>query len=85
MDLKMRNKEKKPRWERRADYRKKRIFGREQKAQFTKGNVSSGFRISFAQYDLLVRLGLDGDKIKGWTAARASQEIEKQISQAGKP
>ena len=50
----------------------------EDKAKETLGIKTKG-RITFKQYISLVELGLDGDKIKGWTSYHAQKEIEKRL------
>lgn len=51
----------------------------EYRAMNTKGIPLAG-KISLKQYELLVRLGLDGDVIKAWTKYRAHQIISKLLA-----
>ncbi len=61
-----------------AKQRKHFFTSPEEKAKDTLNYKIKG-RISLKQYFLLVDRGYDGEKIKKWTAFRASQEIAKLI------
>lgn len=41
------------------------------------GELSLVGKISFEQYEMLIKLGVDGDKCKAWTKYKADQEIRR--------
>lgn len=51
----------------------------EHKGMATRGIRLAG-KITLRQYLRLIELGMDGEKIKGWTAHRASKEISRRGS-----